>query len=98
MLYDSPDKEKVDDGERDGRLLRDRLLEACRAVQSELTIVSPYLVPGTEQLAMLKELRARGVRVRILTNSLASTDVPVVHAGIASTGCRWHRRASSSTR
>ena len=30
---------------------------------------------------MLKGLRERGVRVRILTNSLASTDVPVVHAG-----------------
>ena len=81
VLYDSPDKEKVDDGERDGRLLRERLLEACRAVQSELTIVTPYLVPGTDQLAMLKALRERGVRVRILTNSLASTDVPVVHAG-----------------
>jgi putative cardiolipin synthase len=81
VLYDSPDKEKVDDGLRDGRLLRERLLEACRAVQSELLIVSPYLVPGNDQLEMLKGLRSRGVRVRILTNSLASTDVPIVHAG-----------------
>jgi putative cardiolipin synthase len=28
-------------------------------------------------------LRERGIRVRILTNSLAATDVPVVHAGYA---------------
>ena len=32
-------------------------------------------------MAMLRELRAKGVHVRILTNSLASTDVPLVHAG-----------------
>ncbi len=38
-------------------------------------------MPGAEQLDLLRGLRARGVRVRILTNSLASTDVPVVHAG-----------------
>jgi putative cardiolipin synthase len=30
---------------------------------------------------MLKSLRERNVRVRVLTNSLLSTDVPVVHAG-----------------
>lgn len=31
----------------------------------------------------MRELRARGVRVRVLTNSLASTDAPVVHIGYA---------------
>jgi len=44
-------------------------------------VVSPYLVPGEEGMKLLKDLRARGVRIRILTNSLASTDVPIVHAG-----------------
>jgi putative cardiolipin synthase len=81
VLYDSPDKARVDSGELDGRLLRERLEEACRDTRSELTIVTPYLVPGPEQMALLRDLRGRGVRVRILTNSLASTDVPVVHAG-----------------
>jgi cardiolipin synthase C len=56
-------------------------MAACRATRTELIIVTPYLVPGESQLAMLRELRDRGVRLRILTNSLASTDVPVVHAG-----------------
>jgi len=81
VLYDSPDKERVDSGEARGRLLSERLMAACRAARRELIIVTPYLVPGEAQLAMLHDLRERGVKVRILTNSLASTDVPLVHAG-----------------
>jgi putative cardiolipin synthase len=81
VLYDSPDKQAVQSGAAGGRLLRERLMEACRSTRRELVIVTPYLVPGQAQLDMLYGLRERGVRVRILTNSLASTDVPVVHAG-----------------
>jgi len=81
LLYDSPDKSKVESGEEDGSLLRRRLGEAVRGVKSELLIVSPYLVPGDGGMRLLEGLRDRGVRVRILTNSLASTDMPIVHAG-----------------
>jgi putative cardiolipin synthase len=38
-------------------------------------------VPGKEGTAFLSQLSKRDVRVRILTNSLASTDVGIVHAG-----------------
>jgi len=81
VLADSPDKASVEDGNSIGALLRRRLLEATADVQSELLMVSPYLVPGDKGMALLKSLRDRGVRVRILTNSLLSTDVPAVHAG-----------------
>jgi len=81
VLVDSPDKAAVDGGDSVGALLRRRLLEAAKDVQNELLIVSPYLVPGDKGMALLKSLRDRGVRVRILTNSLMSTDVPAVHAG-----------------
>jgi len=43
--------------------------------------VSPYFVPGTQVSDLLKSLRERNVRIRVLTNSLLSTDVPAVHAG-----------------
>ena len=52
-------------------------------LQRELLIVSPYFVPGREGVAFFRELIDSGVRVRILTNSLASNDVGVVHAGYA---------------
>jgi putative cardiolipin synthase len=44
---------------------------------------SPYFVPGEHGVIMLTDLEERGVQVRVLTNSLASTDVGVVHAGYA---------------
>jgi putative cardiolipin synthase len=41
-------------------------------VQSELLMVTPYLIPGKEGMQLFKDLRQRNVRVRILTNSLES--------------------------
>jgi putative cardiolipin synthase len=80
VIYDSPDKASVEDGQVAGRLLRQRLGDVASQVQSELIIFSPYLVPGTGGMAFFENLRQRNVRVRILTNSLASTDVPLVHS------------------
>ncbi|HMA16698.1 MAG TPA: phospholipase D family protein [Kiloniellaceae bacterium] len=48
--------------------------------ETDVTIANAYLVPGQEQIDWLKEQTARGVRYRILTNSLASHDVPAVNA------------------
>lgn len=59
------------------------LRAAVEQAERQVIMVSPYLVPGDTTLSVLCGLSARGVRVRILTNSLASTDVPVVHAGYA---------------
>jgi phosphatidylserine/phosphatidylglycerophosphate/cardiolipin synthase-like enzyme len=49
----------------------------------ELLIISPYFVPGKEGVAQIRELVSRGVHIRILTNSLASTDSPLVDIGYA---------------
>ena len=58
-----------------------RVASAAESAKSDLIIVSPYLVPGPPEMELIRQLRERGVRVRILTNSLASTDMPIVHAG-----------------
>jgi putative cardiolipin synthase len=81
VIYDSPEKGKVQDGEQRGRLLRHRLGEVANAVKAELLIVSPYLVPGPAGMKFFDGLRERDVTVRILTNSLASTDMSIVHSG-----------------
>ena len=49
----------------------------------ELIVVSPYFIPSEKARRHLGELRQRGVRVVVLTNSLASTDSPAAHAGYA---------------
>jgi cardiolipin synthase C len=59
------------------------LHEAVTAARSEVVMVTPYLVPGKRSIEVLCALTGRGVAVRILTNSLASTDVPAVHAAYA---------------
>jgi putative cardiolipin synthase len=46
-------------------------------------LVSPYFVPGDGGTEAIAALARRGVRVRVLTNSLAATDVVAVHAGYA---------------
>jgi len=61
--------------------LAPQLAPHLKGIQRELILFSPYFVPGRAGTAFLTELSKKGVRVRILTNSLASTDVGIVHAG-----------------
>jgi putative cardiolipin synthase len=50
------------------------LIEALRDAQHSVLIQSPYLVMPQGGIELLQELHERGVRIRISTNSLASTD------------------------
>jgi putative cardiolipin synthase len=81
LVYDSPDKKKVQRGEMVGELMHKQVADAMAAVQTELLIVTPYLIPGKDGTRILSDLRKRGVQVRILTNSLESTQEPLAHAG-----------------
>jgi putative cardiolipin synthase len=49
----------------------------------EVVYEAAYFVPGDRGVEVLTALAARGVGVRVLTNSLAATDVVAVHAGYA---------------
>ena len=44
-------------------------------------MTSPYLMPNPEGLEEIREGRRRGLKITLVTNSLASTDEPLVHAG-----------------
>jgi putative cardiolipin synthase len=59
------------------------LIDAIEGSQQELLLVSPYFVPLESGVERFRKLRERGVRVVIVTNSLASTDVIPAHAGYA---------------
>ena len=61
----------------------DGLLTLIGLAEQRLLIVSPYFVPGEDMKAAFRAAIQRGVLVRILTNSLASNDAPVAHAGYA---------------
>jgi putative cardiolipin synthase len=85
VFADHPDKPF--DGEAGGEILETsvtyNVFEAIRSAQQEVVASSPYFVPGPVSMEMLHELRERGVKVTVMTNSLASTDEPIVHIGYA---------------
>ncbi|MGI4812606.1 MAG: phospholipase D family protein [Janthinobacterium lividum] len=58
-----------------------RIRALAEQAQKELLIISAYFVPGKEGVTVLTGLAARGVTVKALTNSLASTDAPASMAG-----------------
>ena len=82
VVYDLPEK-LTSERDRKELHLMTQLKPHFSGVQNELVIFSPYFVPGKEGVAFFKSLAKRGVRVKILTNSLASNDVSIVHAGYA---------------
>ncbi len=76
-----PSMDPHDAGE--GDTVVDGLLHLMGQARRELLIVSPYFVPGPDMKQAFAQARQRGVRVRVLTNSLASNDAPIAHAGYA---------------
>lgn len=83
MVYDKPVKTNGHEGEDPLTHMAPHLRDLGAAAKTELTLISPYFIPSEDERALLGELSGRGVRVKVLTNSLASTDVPVVHSGYA---------------
>ena len=84
LMVDKPGKVGPGDDEVDaGDTLIDGLLALMAQARSDVLIVSPYFVPGQQMMKTFADLRQRGVRIRVLTNSLASNDAPAAHAGYA---------------
>jgi putative cardiolipin synthase len=81
FVSDDPLKATLPLAQRSAVLLA--LVPALASAQSEVALISPYFVPGRTGAGELVELEQRGVRVRVLTNSLAATDVAAVHGGYA---------------
>ncbi len=80
VIYDQPEKITKARSETEYHL-SSQLNPYFEASEQELLLFSPYFVPGKEGTAFLTDLVKRGVRVRVLTNSLSSTDVGLVHSG-----------------
>ena len=74
------DPNKVGHGTTDAEVKDSALYRAMRAFhesRSELMLFSPYFVPGKEGMAGLKIARDHKIPVRVITNSMATTDEPL---------------------
>ena len=80
IVQDHPDK-VLTSSSRTATHLAPQLRALTDRTQRELFLVSPYFVPGKKGVDLLADVRQRGVRVVVLTNSLAATDGVPVHSG-----------------
>ena len=80
LVADQPQKIE-DDDDKPGLRMAPRIQQMLDVAQTEVLAASPYFVPGDQDKQALIALAKRGVTTQILTNSLASTDQPAVHAG-----------------
>lgn len=84
----SDDPRKGQGKARNHTLLPQRLLKVIGQPQREIDIISAYFVPTRAGVAQILGLVRKGVKIAILTNSLAANDVAAVHAGYA----RWRKK------
>lgn len=85
LVYDPPEK-PIQTRLRRKEMLWTRMRRALGPPKSELMILSPYFVPMRSGVRLLARIAKTGVKLRIVTNSFAATDVALVHSGYA------HRR------
>ena len=74
FISDDPGKNAGDAGLAGGGASTRELISALRGAKHSVLIQSPYLILPKGGIELLAELHNRGVRIRISTNSLASTD------------------------
>jgi putative cardiolipin synthase len=60
-----------------------RLAEILAEPEARVELIAAYFIPGRRGAELIEGLARRGIRVRILTNSLEATDVLPVHSGYA---------------
>lgn len=77
---DDPGKTLTKKPGRD-QLLMPAVAAAMGTPEVRFDLVSPYFVPREEGTRLLAGFKGTGAKVRVLTNSLAATDVAAVHAG-----------------
>ena len=87
FLHDIVGESKRANGAIAPEILR-LLQQACHSIEIE----TPYFAISKELKSILLDAARRGVHIRVLTNSLESTDHPTVHAGFANER-RWMLRA-----
>jgi phosphatidylserine/phosphatidylglycerophosphate/cardiolipin synthase-like enzyme len=81
VLADRPVKIASETSPSEEETIANNIAELMRSAKQEVIVISAYFVPGKDGMALMRELVDRGVHIRILTNSLASTDSPLVHIG-----------------
>jgi putative cardiolipin synthase len=79
LICDDPRKASAQSDAPEHRMLP-KIKSVVDGMQHEIVLVSPYFVPGKAGVKFFRTLRERGIRVVILTGSMAASDVLPVYA------------------
>jgi putative cardiolipin synthase len=79
LIVDEPQKlrEEIAD---EHKIVAAQIRDEMSRAESEIIIWTPYFIPRERGIEFIRELRARGVRVVIVTNSLATNNHTAVHS------------------
>ena len=80
VVADRPAADDQNDTDAQPTQLSSTLIDLMEQAEEELVLVSAYLIPTPELEAVVEQAENRGVRVRILTNSLRSNNHVAAHS------------------
>ncbi|GMR18434.1 MAG: hypothetical protein BMS9Abin33_0846 [Gammaproteobacteria bacterium] len=60
------------------------MAKVLNQAKQEIIIFTPYFIPGKSGIEFIRKLRDKGVRIVVLTNSLASNNHTAVHSAYSS--------------
>jgi putative cardiolipin synthase len=81
FVSDDPLKVSMEERDEQASQVGAALLRLAHSAERDMTIISPYFVPGESGTTLLSGMATSGKGVRVLTNSLAANDVAAVHGG-----------------
>lgn len=83
VIIDDPQKllEEVAD---EHKIVATEIVAAFNNAQKEILIFTPYFIPGKRGVDILKNIAEKGVRIVLVTNSLATNNHTAVHSAYAS--------------
>jgi putative cardiolipin synthase len=74
VVYDTLEEDAI------SRKMATIIPEFSQTAKNELLITNAYLIPNEDMMNATRDLVQKGVKIRVLTNSLASQDVPAVNS------------------
>ena len=80
FYYDLPSKVSTNENDNSTHI-SSQIEEDLKYIKDDLVVISPYFIPSDKMMARFKALREKGVKITVITNSLASTDVFLVYGG-----------------
>jgi len=83
LLVDDPQK-LLEDVSQEQQVVVNEMRKVVLAAEKEVVIFTPYFIPRKRGIELIREVRAKGVEVVILTNSLATNNHTSVHSAYAS--------------